>query len=252
MSVTDKLTAIGENVSKVYEAGRRAEYNRFWESFQMNGERTSYIYGFAGDGWNKDTFYPKYDIIPNDNINQIFYQFGLNSQAGGTNTLNLVERAKECGITIRFNKVAFANYAFYYAKISHLPTVNITAYSGANVGSIFQDARYTKSIEKVIVSEKLKYQSVAFQNMLALEEIRFEGVIGNTIAIAESTKLSKDSIISIVEALSETATEQTLSLSKKAVNNAFGIDVDDESTYPVGSEYYTLRHSKDNWTFSYV
>ena len=31
-----------------------------------------------------------------------------------------------------------------------------------------------------------------------------------------------------------------------------GININDETTYPVGSEFYTLRHSKDNWTFSYV
>jgi hypothetical protein len=41
-------------------------------------------------------------------------------------------------------------------------------------------------------------------------------------------------------------------LSKAAVNNAFGIDVDDASTYPEGSEYYNLRYSKSNWTFNYA
>lgn len=44
------------------EEGRQAEYDRFWDNFQQNGNRTRYVYGFAGVCWTKETLKPKYPI----------------------------------------------------------------------------------------------------------------------------------------------------------------------------------------------
>ena len=38
MSIAEKLTAIAENVPKVYEAGQKSEYDRFWDAYQNNGK----------------------------------------------------------------------------------------------------------------------------------------------------------------------------------------------------------------------
>ena len=220
--------------------GKKAEHDRFWDAFQMNGKRTDYAFGFAGE-WNKDIFYPKYDIITSNNVNNMFYQFGLSSQVGAENTLNLIERAKECGITISFGKLLYATYMFYYAKISHIPALDLTNHTNKSVATILNNARYTKYIEKIIVSEELKYQNAAFKDMLVLEEVRFEGVIGNSIAFAESSKLSKDSITNIIQTLSATTTGQTLTLNENAVNDAF-----------TESEWALLIAEKPNWTISLV
>lgn len=91
-----------------------------------------------------------------------------------------------------------------------------------------------------------------FINCYSLADVTIIGEIGKSIDLHWSTALTKASITSIVNALSDTVTGQTLTLSKEAVNNAFGINVDDTSTYPEGSEYYKLRWSKPDWTFSYA
>ena len=70
MSIAEKLTTIAENEQKVYDAGVEqgkqagADYARFWDVFQANGTRTSYLYGFSGMGWNDVTYKPRYPIKP--------------------------------------------------------------------------------------------------------------------------------------------------------------------------------------------
>ena len=47
-----------------FDAGKKAEYDAFWDTFQNNGNRTTYSYAFYGSavGWNDTTFNPKYPI----------------------------------------------------------------------------------------------------------------------------------------------------------------------------------------------
>ncbi len=50
-------------LDEVYEAGKKSEYDTFWDAFQDNGKRTNYEYGFSGSGWNDTTLKPKYPLI---------------------------------------------------------------------------------------------------------------------------------------------------------------------------------------------
>ncbi|MBO5733569.1 MAG: hypothetical protein J6R66_01585, partial [Clostridia bacterium] len=127
--------------------------------------------------------------------------------------------------------------------------LNFTKWSQLN--NTFYECRKLHTIDKIIIPNCTSIASDPFYNCIALAKIVFEGVILANISLAYSP-LSKDSITSVINALSATATSKTLTLKKSAVNTAFGIDVDDETTYPAGTEFYNLRHSKDNWTFSYV
>lgn len=63
MSIANKLTKVAENVPKVYEAGKNAEYNRFWDTLQKNGAKANYNYAFTGAIWTDAVYNPKYDII---------------------------------------------------------------------------------------------------------------------------------------------------------------------------------------------
>ena len=93
------------------------------------------------------------------------------------------------------------------------------------------------------------YASRTFQQCSALEEVRIVGAIGVTFDLHWSTKLSKDSINSIMRALSETSSRQTLTLSLTAVNAAFETS---EGTADGSSseEWETLASTKTNWTIS--
>jgi hypothetical protein len=84
-----------------------------------------------------------------------------------------------------------------------------------------------------------------------LEELNISGVIKcNGFDVHWSPKLNKASIESIINALSATESGLTVTFSKTAVNNAFEIDIDDESTWTF--EWLALRGTKSNWTFNYV
>ena len=51
MSIAEKLELIAENEQKVFDAGKKSEYDEFWDNYQKKSDgsaRTSYIQGFAG------------------------------------------------------------------------------------------------------------------------------------------------------------------------------------------------------------
>ena len=62
---TEPLTLDGmaEDIPKVYNAGKQAQYDEFWDDFQQNGEQRKYMRAFQGSCWTDKTFNPKYDII---------------------------------------------------------------------------------------------------------------------------------------------------------------------------------------------
>ena len=106
------------------------------------------------------------------------------------------------------------------------------------------------TIEKITVVETTAYSN-AFNNCWKLANITFEGTIGQSGLDFSWSPLTKASIENIINHLSTTASGKSITFNKDSINDAFGINVDDTSTYPEGSEFYILRHSKDNWTFNY-
>jgi hypothetical protein len=96
MSVAEKLTTIAENMPKVYEAGQKSEYDRFWDSYQYNGGAIYYPYSFAGFGWRDETFKPKYNVAP------VGYAEGMFRQMRITNLKRCLEKAN---VTLDLSKV---------------------------------------------------------------------------------------------------------------------------------------------------
>lgn len=51
-----------EKINEVYDAGKQAEYDRFWDDFQNKGGATGCAYLFYGTGaWNMNLYKPKYN-----------------------------------------------------------------------------------------------------------------------------------------------------------------------------------------------
>lgn len=131
--------------------------------------------------------------------------------------------------------------------------VDITL-TGTSCGAAFYMANRLVKIKNLILNNDTEFVSTVFRNCGALIDLTISGngKIITSITLQYSKQLNGKSIESVVNALSPTVTGQSITLSKQAVNNAFGINVDDASTFPEGSEYYNLRYSKANWTFNYV
>ena len=234
---------LSDAIPDVFDAGKKSQYDEFWDSYQNNGKRTDYGYAFYRMhlGWDK-IFYPKYDMKPTSASNMFQY-----SQL---NNFNLKERLEECGVKLDFSKVTSCGACFNYAYLTHLPELNFASLNV--IPTMFYDAQI-HTIDKIVLkSDGSQTFSNTFSTFRSVMNVVFEGVIGNDISFNHSTSLSKESLISIINALSSMTTGKTITFSKTAINNAFGINVDDVSTYPEGSEYYILRNSKSNWNFSYA
>ncbi len=130
----------------------------------------------------------------------------------------------------------FANTSITDTKV----TVDLSAASNAT--SMCSWGKI-KTFRKLIVHEGLTFSN-AFYNAQWLEELTVEGIVGQSIDLHWSTKLSKASIESVINALSDTATGKTVTFSKTAVTNAFSTDGDGLSV-----EWVELISTKPNWTF---
>ncbi|MBQ3118162.1 MAG: hypothetical protein IJC10_00155 [Clostridia bacterium] len=240
----DRCRDIGfENgVLKGEEDGRYAQYKEFWNSY-LSGLSN---YGqakraFGSRGWNNKTFKPPIGTTLNPVNAELYF-----AEANITDLRGIL---KERNVTLDLSKMQYCAQFAYYSTITNFPVIDMT--SVTNRTSMFEGCSKMVTIEKLNFGNKTTANTSMFNGCTALKNIVIEGVIATTISFS-SSPLTKDSITSIVNALSTTATGKTLTLKKTAVNEAFGIDVDDETTYPEGSKFYELRHSKDNWTFSYA
>lgn len=214
MSIADKLTTIAENEQKVYDAGyndgvkqaedaynlglyegKEAEWNAFWDALQQNGEKIYYSYLFSGKGWNDNTFKPKYDIVPNGGNGA----YGMNSTFYTTGITDLAAALERAGVILDTSKERQLNYAFGYSALTRIPTISlVSATTGTN--RIFYYNANLKTIDKVIVTENNTYAGW-FNNSPALENITFEGVIGNDLDMSPCPLLTSASVKSIVDCL---------------------------------------------------
>ena len=266
MSIAEKLTTVAENVEKVYKAGmnngieqgKQDGIRAMWEAIQQGGKRTNYEYLCRNMGFTKKNFKPIYNIkldsanayswtqsVCSDNKKLLIYE----------GTVNMKELEEEQGMRFDFSECTNLSLAFTGGLFTVLNVIDAQKASKLDYafynGYVADNRLKIKRIERLICSEITGFGSMTFGYCEALEYIGFEGVIASDITV-EDCPLIKDSITKLFNTLSTTATGKTVTLKKSAVNAAFGITVDDETTFPEGSEYYTLRHSKDNWTVNYI
>lgn len=220
MSIADKLTIIANNMQGVYDkgfadgkeqgGGGDSYYDAFWDGLQQNGARRDYAEAFKG--WTKAHNYwkPKYDIIMNGG-SKVFYNF--------SSDIGLPELCKINGVTMDWSNVQTFGQTFSYA---YIPDVGVIDTRGAKgLSSIFLYAKVDKA-ELIMKDDGSQTNlSGAFTGAITLTYLTIRGKIGDTINFKDSKNLNKESITSIINALLDTASGKTLSLSKTAVNNAF-------------------------------
>jgi hypothetical protein len=194
----------------VYEAGKMKNEQDFWDRFQNKGvSKMNYQYAFAYSHFNDTNYNPQYPIKCTD------------STTGG-------------------------RYVFYQSAITdtkvpiYAPTTTIP--------SMFYEAGGLKTIRLLNVYASTKYDAT-LNGCSALETLIIEGTIGQSgFNVKWSTKLSKDSIISIIKALSSDTSGITITVSKTAVNA-----IDWSNTVIDGVTYNTfdeVANTKSNWTIS--
>lgn len=183
---------IAVNTYAVYEVGKKAEYDTFWDEYQKRGQSTNYRYSFAGDGWTDKTFKPKYDITP---INAT-YMFGYSK------VTDVKACLESCGVTLDLSKATNTGTLFGYCYyLTTLPKIDLS--STTSNSSTFHSSSKLETIEEVAVSENTPFLS-SFNNCTALENMIVTGTIAkNGFNVQWSTNLSHDSLMSIINCLAD-------------------------------------------------
>ena len=99
-----------------YEAGKTAEYDRFWDNHPIAKGTTSGENLFSGKGWNDNTFKPKYNIKVSSTAYMMFKACGIT---------DLVKCLEECGVTLDMSNALTFYYAFFDTKITNIGEVSI-------------------------------------------------------------------------------------------------------------------------------
>ena len=231
-NATDLTSAVNHLKEGYGQGGGDNHYDAFWDSFQDNGNRRAYGYGFAGEGWNNDTFKPKYPIIATGDCSYMFNENGVTD----------FDFVKE-GVSLDLSGATLLTYAFRNCRgITHLGTIDCSNCTELN--RTFYSCK-VETIDNLIVHKNLKYSNT-FDYVGYLVNLTVSGTIAKTgFNISSAKSLSKESIESIINALSTTTSGLTVTLSSAAV---------DDITEVEGSINWwgELVDSRPNWTISLV
>lgn len=184
----------------------------FWDIFQNNGNRRNYQFGFSGTGWTDENFRPKYDII------LIGYNAGMFRTC--TNITDLYTTTVERGIQFDTSQATALNEGFASCtNLMRIPPINVS--NATNISGMCISCRNLITIDKLTVTENVKWTTTVFQDCEKLENLIIEGIIGQDgFDVHWSTNLSKTSIESIMTAITTTKAI-TVTFSKTAVDKAF-------------------------------
>ena len=186
--------------------GAQTEYDRFWDTYQQNGNRTDHWCAFGGYGWTDETFQPKYDIRPTA-ANYMFFQSQIT---------DLKKSLADCGVTLDFSQCTIFTHFVGVSQITTLGVVDTR--SADSLASMFTQRCALVSVDKIILREDGSQTTPSFNAMPSLVDIRFEGKFGVSVSFAMSQYLSSDSVDSIINALKDMTgtTAQKLTLHASA------------------------------------
>lgn len=207
MTVAQQLTAVQENIPKVYQSGYDAGKDSFWDTLQEKGTRTDYYYGFAGHLWTDETFKPKYPIRP--------------SYAGYMFNNSLITDLS--GVELDFSSIvsnAQCPRVFELSRIEKVGTVDLSNAAGL-LNTFF--GYNTAGASQLVTIGLLKLPADGtnifgpnfFQNCDKLENITIEGVIGGDLDMS-ACPLSAQSVESVIDHLAAAQAPLTLTLSETA------------------------------------
>ena len=239
-ATTYKPSEMPSGVDEVYEAGKKAEYDARWDMIQDYGNRTDVAYMFRR--WNTPYIRPKYKIIP--------IEAASRNQTFSISTVIKIE--KDYFDFSQCLEAAFNSQDWYYtfSKCKNLEIIeDIKICNSLWMVYTFEGCTNLHTIERIYPNENTTYSKV-FVDCKSLINLTIDGTIGqNGFNVQWSTKLSHDSIVSIINALSATTTGLTVTLSLAAVNSAFETSegANDGNT---SSEWLALVATRSNWTIA--
>lgn len=231
-------------VDEVYNKGKQEEYDKFWDNYQSSGNRTLYEYAFSYNGWNNETFKPKYDLTVDlsNCVNMFLYSHITGSLKTILNNL---------GVTLTFfHSTGTHNYGakqiFMNTTFTELPELDFSQARGNTaLILVFSGSTLLQTIEKIILPDSCTgYGSNTFRNCRALQNINFEGTIKYSLDFKDCP-LSADSVNNILNCLDTTTYSGTRTITLKTTSKTAYND-----KYSDWDERVAQLTTSGNWTFT--
>lgn len=206
-----------------FEAGKQAEYGAFWDAFQQNGNRTNYRRAFVH--WLEEPI-PRYfvklsnsaGVEKSNNSSEVFAYLGVKSNITKNDPNDILIDVSHLCSKLDFSECTIVNNLFTNARVRNIDvdlsgcTTITRAFAKGDYGDI-------DCITVTFSGNNLFDNTFAGTNTLTTIAVR--GEIGNSISFSDSVSLSKESITSIINALSSTTSGLSITFSLTAVNKAF-------------------------------
>lgn len=196
MSIAEKLSTIAENERKVYDAGAKSEYDKFWNAIQHNGTRVNYYGGFGYSYFKQGTFKPKYPLKPTS-ANRMF-------------VATTIEQSDNEYLEIDLSNCTDVYWMFRNAKVKKIGKCDLRSVTTSLEGT-FSLLSQTTEIKEIVSKSGLKYSNT-FANSSSLKKVTFSGEIGAALSLSDCTQLTHDSLMSVINCLIELSSTKTLSL----------------------------------------
>lgn len=213
MSIAEKFEIIADAVyEKGIVDGIQAEWSEFWDSLQQNGTRTNYYMGFAS--WKEDIFKPKHHFNLT-NTQYMFYATQIGNLSAILTDRNLQFDTSQCDNV---------TYMFLASTVTDVPYIDCRLSSSLN--GMFQNCASLATISELkLKDDGSQTFTNTFTNCMSLVNIKITGVIGTDISFSSSSKLTYDSVMSIINALAVVTTTRTITLHATAKSKLTEADI---------------------------
>lgn len=218
-----KSGELSEKVSDVYNAGKRAEYDEFWDYVQSNGKRTNYLMAFGGSVWDNTTFKPKYDLKPT-NAGRMFWY---------TSITDLTGILKNQDVVLDTSNATDVSYLLASPNLIYAPVIDIRKAKTSNTG-LCSNSNKLVTFEKIIVSAD--NGALDFTSCSKLANITFEGEIGKTLNMQWSPVTVESMKSAILHLKNYAGTDYELSYTIKFPSTRW-IMLEADSTSPTGTTW---------------
>lgn len=192
---TYKTKDMASGVDEVFEAGKQAEYDAFWDGFQSDERvaRDGYEYAFMRTRWTDEIFRPKKDLKAK-NFYWAFY---------GTGITDLQACLDRQGVKLDTSQARNVAAIFQFAsKCKRFPSLDLRSATVA-ITNLYHSCWSAETIGTIILKDdgSQVMNENCFYDTPKLKNISFEGTIGNGLKMAWSPLLSPTSLKSIVKHL---------------------------------------------------
>ncbi len=187
MSISEKLKTIAQNQVEIFEAGRhKGQYDRdylLWSCLTRNGERKDFAYTFRNTDFSGYSFIKP--IAPSGTSASASYMFKLYKGVSLPDNLDLS----------KISTTATHGDLFFESKLTYIPDIKIPSLNAYQ--NSFYKCADLKKIEILRVCEDTSFFQT-FYGCSALEEIRFQGVIGKSIDFSDCKNLTSATLVHII------------------------------------------------------